>query len=154
MKLDLSMLMQVDDAVAEECARYETADNAFILIFTLDVRQHNYLTLMPRPKDDNEYYGAWMDGGLPSNDRGEFLKRYSQEPIYESDDCFYAVYAVPSSEEGGFKTSVFLITPEDAYASEVELYTMKRTYTANVFNAYRCLIFPSLKAAIGSTYSY
>ncbi|KAJ1910490.1 hypothetical protein GGI03_003499 [Coemansia sp. RSA 2337] len=150
MKLDPTALIQVDNAVAEECAKYETADRPFILIFTLDMRRQNYLTLMPRPRDDGEYYGPWLDSRLPRTQSDQLLKKYSQETSYESDDCFIAVYTVPSECEEA-KTSVFLIEPEDAYRNEVELYRMKGSYIASAFNAYRCLIFPTLKAAISNT---
>ncbi|KAJ2055223.1 hypothetical protein GGI17_006707, partial [Coemansia sp. S146] len=148
--LDSTALIQVDNAVAEECAKYENADKPFILIFTLDARRQNYLTLMPRPRDDGEYYGSWLESRLPRTQSGQLLKKYSQETSYESDDCFIAVYTVPSEQEEA-KISVFLIEPEDAYSNEVELYRMKGSYIASAFNAYRCLIFPTLKAAISNT---
>ncbi|KAJ2738976.1 hypothetical protein GGI20_006184 [Coemansia sp. BCRC 34301] len=152
MKLDPSSLMQVGYTAAEECARYETADRAFILIFTLDARRHNHLTLLPRPKNDYEFFGPWLDECLPYNDRGEALKRYSQDVIYESDDCFYAVYVVPGNEDEDTRISVILVEPEDAYTNEIELYRMKGLYVANAFGANRCLNFPTLKAAIGTAY--
>ncbi|KAJ2485010.1 hypothetical protein IWW37_006053 [Coemansia sp. RSA 2050] len=149
MKLDTTSLIKFDQAVVEECAKYGAATTPYILVFTLDTKRQNYLTLVPRPKDNGEHYGPWLDWQLPSNHDGQALKKYSQEAWYESDDCFFAVHVMPMENEEA-KVNAFLIEPEDAYASEVALYRNKRPYVANVFKAYRCLDFPALKTAISN----
>ncbi|KAJ2766243.1 hypothetical protein GGI18_006040 [Coemansia linderi] len=149
MKLNATSLIKVEQTVLDECAKYDTATCPFILVFTLDTRRQNYLALEPRPRDNGEHYGPWLDGQLPYDKDGRTLKKYSQESWYESDDCFFAVHFMPTMEEEvKFNINVFLIEPEDAYAREVELYRNKKQYVASLFNVYRCLDFSTLKSAI------
>ncbi|KAJ2909122.1 hypothetical protein GGI21_002197 [Coemansia aciculifera] len=152
MKLNLASMIQVDHDVDEEFSKYETANKSFILVFLLDNVRPNVLTLAPRPNDDDMHFGSWLDANVPTNAKGDNLKTYSQEDIYDSDDCFIAVHGKPNKGEdaNGPTLSAFLIVPRDACPDETELYTAKQQYVANVFGLDRCVAFSSLTEAIGS----
>ncbi|KAJ2469406.1 hypothetical protein EV174_006224, partial [Coemansia sp. RSA 2320] len=96
MKLSPTSLIRFDDSVAAECAKYDTANKTFILIFRLDEKNQNNLVLVPRPDDDPDYYGYWLNQFIPTNQTGHFLKTYTHESFYESDDCFFAVHSTPA----------------------------------------------------------